>query len=352
MEERTSGRKIAIIGTGPISLLKAYLLASRNPKVQISIFDMRGEFGGAWYSDKSPAGHEIECGCHIWSYNPAVYGFIEKELGVKLDYLRPTPLFIGKNVKLPYSTKNFIDSYRFILKKLITFGWNRIGGRPNIHWKLFGKRNKYPAVGSPELIRALANRLKELTNVTILNGLQVESIKLAEKIQLETEDRTFQFDKAYITSVSKIKSVEKNGQTIDLNPERIDYNHYLIGLNKPLKKKMTYWRLMHDQVVHRITDISYQTAGEENLLLVGIKPKAFDSMQESEIMDHIQKLFVRLKLTDSHEIEIIKIHCYPTYYSDPKARERIIALDENLKLLHSTDLIYGMYYLLKEEKLI
>ncbi len=352
MEDRASNRKIAFIGTGPISLLKAYLLASRNPKTQINIFDMRGEFGGAWYSDQSPAGHEIECGCHIWSYNPAVYSFIEKELGVKLDYLRPTPLFIGKKVKLPYSTKNFIDSYRFILKKLITFRWGKIGGKPNIHWKLFGKRNKYPAKGSPELIQVLAKKLSGLKNVIILDNLQVESINFADRIQLQTEDRTLQFDEVYLTSVSKIKSVEKNGQSIDLNPELIDYNHYLIGLDKPLKKKMTYWRLMYDRVVHRITDISYQTGEEENLLLVGIKPKAFDSMNENEIMDHLQKLFVKLKLIDSHEIELIKIHCYPTYYSDPKARKRIAALDDNLKLLHSTDLIYGMYYLLKEEKLI
>lgn len=57
--------RIAIIGTGPASLLKALFLSASAPDSEITLLDTASVAGGAWYSDQSPAGYEIECGCHI-----------------------------------------------------------------------------------------------------------------------------------------------------------------------------------------------------------------------------------------------------------------------------------------------
>lgn len=355
MSSSQSNPTIAFIGTGPITLLKAYLRAKKNPGSEIVLFDMMGDFGGAWYSDLSPEGHEIECGCHIWSYNPEVYQFMERELGIPLDYFRPTPLFVGSRLKVPYSTKNFIDSYKYLAKQFFTFRWKnlKVSDKPHVHWKLFGKRNKYPKTGSPELIRALQKKLEELDNVSIQRGVTLKEVVLSDRIELRSDEKVFEADQLYLTSVSKLERVVKGEQIIELNPRQVDYNHLLVQLNKPLNKAMTYWRLMNDPVVHRITDISYQAEHKERLLLAGIKGGAFNSKSREELVSHLRDLMKSLKLIDeSHELTLIKTHHYPTYYSDAEAREKIAQLDERLKILHSTDLIYGLFYLLKEEKVI
>ena len=288
--------------------------------------------------------HSISC--------PLGENYIQEELGVKMYPFNPAPIFVGKSIKLPYPTKNLIDSYKYISKNLLTLRWGNlnISDNPAIHAKLFGKKNKYPKTGSPELIHALANKLKEAPNVTFKNGLEIESILIDDKVTLKTDSEAFSFDSVYLTSVSKIQTIHKNGQSITVKPKQVDYIHYLLELNKPLNKKMTYWRIMDDEVVHRYTDISYQCHHEENLVLAGIKPDPFHSKSEEELLSHVINHMKGLKLIDdSHQIELIKTHLFPTYYSDKTAREEIAKLDDRLQLLHSTDLMYGMYYMLKEE---
>ena len=106
-EDNSDKKNVALIGTGPISMLKALLL-SENENLQIMLIDEQSRVGGAWYSDSSEKGHEIECGCHIWSYAPIAYNYIEKELGVPLDFMRPGPIFVSSKSKIPYSTKNLV----------------------------------------------------------------------------------------------------------------------------------------------------------------------------------------------------------------------------------------------------
>jgi len=355
MSQENQHSEIAFVGTGPITLLKAYLTAKKNPESRITLFDMMGDFGGAWYSDQSPKEYEIECGCHIWSYTPEVYKYMEKELGLDLDYFRPTPLFVGKSVKIPYSTKNLIDSYKYITKNLLTFRWGNLNlsEKPHVHWKLFGKRNKYPKTGSPELIHALHRKLKELSNVDIKPGVTLKRVILDDRVKLYSDTETYETDHLFMTSVSKLESVTKDGHETKLNPRQVDYNHLLMSLNQPLAKKVSYWRFVNDPAVHRITDISYQTGNEELLLLAGIKPDAFNSKSPEELLKVVRDLMEKHKLLNaSHELELIKVHHYPTFYSDAEARNKIADLDDRLTVLHTTDLIYGMYYLLREEKLI
>lgn len=348
--------RIAIIGTGPVSLLKACFLASANPLNQITLFDSGDQIGGAWYSDKSPKGFEIECGCHIWSYNPLAYRYIEKTLGVPLFPMKPNAVFIGKKFRVPYSIKNSVDTYRSFFKLFLSLKWGRfkeMKNHPNTNFRLIGKKNNYPKTGSPELIHVLEKKINSIPQITFLLKTKITSIKIDDNIQLNFGKELQNFDKVYMTYVSQIESIGVYGKQIDIAVRKVDYIHFLIQLNKPLKKKLSYWRFINDPVVHRITDISYQTNFNENLILVGIKGDAFRSKSEDELFVHVKNILKNYRLIDdSFQTEKIKTHIFPTHYLNPEALEKFKPLKDKIELMHTTDLMYGIHYLLAGEKTV
>src|SRR5690606_4187213 len=96
--------------------------------------------------------------------------FLEKEFGLELEKLRPDAIFVGKNLKVPYSTKNTIDTYKFIFKNILTIKFSRLKelkDNPALRTRIIGKRNKYPRKGSPELTRSLISKLHENPQIKI-----------------------------------------------------------------------------------------------------------------------------------------------------------------------------------------
>lgn len=350
--------KIAFIGSGPVSLLKAYLHAKSNPAVEVLIIDQHNRVGGAWYSDISESGHEIECGCHIWSYCPEVYNFFRSEFELSLMPFKPNAVFVGNTIHLPYSLKNTIDTYKFIAKNILTGKFSRnkeVRTEPMWHTRIFGKKNQYPLKGSVELINSMKKKLDGLSNVTFLLGKQVDSIDVNQTVVLDIHgENKMEVDKAILTSVSEIKAVSSETKNIELVQDRRDYIHLLLSSNEPFKKKISYWRLMNDEVIHRFSDISYQTDNKENLMLVGIKPDPFYSKTEDELLEYCRHYLVKKKvLGSSQDLKRVKTHVFPTYYIKEGLRDQINSIDKNkIELIHSTDLIYGFFRILKRENLI
>jgi hypothetical protein len=351
-----TGKRFAIIGTGPVSLLKAYLLVRQNPNHLVVLVDTAQQAGGAWYSDRSPKGHQIECGCHIWSYVPAAYRYIQNELEVPLYPMKPNAVFVSNNFRLPYSIKNSVDTYKAFFKTLFTFRWNRFKNLladPNMNFRFIGKKNLYPKTGSPELIHALEKKISSLQQIKLLLNTDIQSITISEKASIQTSSGNFEFDHLFMTYVSRIGTLTIQGKPIDVAVRKVDYIHFVIRLNKPLKKKLSYWRLMNDNVVHRITDISYQTGNEENLLLVGIKGAAYEKDPEENLFQHVCRLLEKQGLTDpTYRVEKIKTHIFPTHYLLDQSIEIIKKNTAKITLMHTTDLMHGFYFQLKEEGLI
>lgn len=349
----SSAKRIAIIGTGPLSLLKAHFLSKKNPSLEITLIDSNSQIGGAWYSDFSPKGHLIECGCHIWSYAPFAYQFIEKELGVKLYDMIPPPIFVGKSASLPYSLKNTIDTYKIFLKDAVRFKFSALRNnyhKPYINYKFFGKKNKYPASGSPELIHAIEKLTHSNPQIKILLNTRVTEMQIGKNVTLISDQKEFVFDQVLLTYVSHIQKLVVPDSTLIAAPRHVDYVHFLISSDQPLKKKLTYWRLMNDSVVHRITDISYQTNHAENLFLVGIKGDAFHSQNEMQLFNHVTDLMRSLKLISAEQkFEHIKTHVFPTYYMDKTIHKALTDYPEKVETIASTDLMYGLHYLLEAE---
>lgn len=346
-------KSIAIIGTSPLSLLKGWLLVSKNQNLSITYFDVHDRIGGAWYNESSPKGHEIECGCHIWSHAPKVYAFIEKELGVPLRVFNPAPRFVHRKIHLPYSLKKTIDSYKFFSKSLLKgklSAGKQVKMRPEFSFQLLGKKNKYPALGSPELTNALVHKLKDFSSVEFKVGEKVTVLEINDGVLVKTDKSSYQFDEVQLTSVSDIDEIKGGGEPIHLEKNRMDYIHFLLENDQPFKRKVNYWRLMKDSIIHRLADISYQTNGEENLMLVGIKQDGYYSHSEEELVNYVSNALKQMKIIeDKQALSKRKTHIFPTYYIKPELRAKINNYaPQQLQLFHTTDIMYGMHYLLEE----
>ena len=348
---------IVFIGTGPVSLLKAYLTARKNPEKSILILDNNPTFGGAWYSDLRSDGSEIESGCHIWSYNKKVYDYLARELALEMVKMKPAPLFVKGKLKVPYSIKNTIDSYKYLIKKLVRFDFkvfSQIKQSEKYTFKIFGKQNKYAEFGSVDLVKALKKRIESTKNIKIERGVKVERIELSEDAKYFVAGISKSAEKIFMTSVTDLKEISTESEKIPLSQRQVDYIHFLVKLNQPLRKKMSYWRLTDDKIIHRISDISYQTRFSENLCLIGIKQDAFEGNDEAALLEHCQKTFIKLGLIEqSEKLLLEKTYVYPTFYIDIEQRKKISSLNPSkLELLHSTDLMYGFHALLKIEGIL
>lgn len=331
-------------------------MGKTNPDINIVFMDKHERLGGAWYSDTSPEGSEIECGCHIWTYCPEVYDYLSNELKLDLEVMRPNPVFRYKGIRFSYPLYTIFNSYRLFFKYLLTFNGKELKNlknNPEIYFKIFGKRNQYPKLGSPVLMNRLKELMDELPNFSFSFGQEIEEVKCGDQIELKTNKGDVVCDELYTTSVSSIKRISNSERSIDLTHRRRDYIHILVKSDKKPLKKVTYDRLVNDSHMHRVCDISYQTNHKENLYLAGILEEPFYSTDNEILKDHLQAFLKKTKaISKDTNLELVKEHIFPTYYINQAEREQLESFDDRIKLFYSVDLMYGFYYILKEHGLI
>jgi hypothetical protein len=348
--------KIIFIGTSPINLLKGYLIAKENTTSEILFIDKHERLGGAWYSDTSPNGLEIECGCHIWTYCPEVYNYLSKELKIEMEVMSPSPIFKYGKTNLSYPLYTIKNSYQFILKNLATLRFSelkRVKNNPEISWRIFGKKNQYPKAGSPILIEKLKTLLDQLDNVRFEYGATINEVYCGENIELRTDQKTFFCDRLFTTSVSSFSKIANASGELNLKYSQRDYIHILAKSSKKPNYKTTYHRLVSDPIIHRITDVSYQAEQKEHLFLAGILEDAFKKYDSLELTAHLKEYLVKNKALDRDvELTFVKSHIFPTFYINPEDRKALKGFDSRIECFYSIDLMYGFYYILKEHNLI
>lgn len=349
--------EVIIIGTGPISLLKCWILLKKENVSKITLLDSKTTYGGAWYYDHHDT-HKIETGCHIWSYCPAVYNFISKELEIPLTHFKTQPIFkIGK-LNLPYSTKNTVDSYLYLLKGLVRLDFkifSKIKNSSRYYLRLFGKTNLYPKLGSIELVYHLHKKISTDKRVEFIFEKSLKKIEINNNITIETSDnKNLTADKIFITSTGSLDELVVNNKPITYKTSTTNYIHFKIELNSRPNKTASYVRVANDHIIHRISDISYLTENNNHILLIAVFEKCVEKMDQNEIFNHIKEYLIRHKIIHkTSEIKITKKYEFPTHYTNQETRNNINNLNaERIELMHSTDLMYGMHELLTKEGII
>lgn len=349
-------REVIILGTGPIGLLKCWILLKNNSIKKITLIDSKSVIGGAWFFEKQKK-HELETGCHIWSYCPSVYNFISTELGIELAPFSTKPIFKKNNWEIPYSLKNTIDSYLYLLKRLIKLDFkvfSKIKKSPKYYLNPFGKDNLYPRNGSIELIKTLFSQISKDSRANIILNTEITSINIKEKVIVSSDGLEINADKIFLTSTIKLNELLVNKKKINYKNEPVNYIHYKVILDSKPLKEASYYRITNDKIIHRIADISYQTNNDSQILLIAVFEKSIITQNTNQITEHITNYLIKHKIISNRtKIDLDKIYEFPTYYSNQKTRDEINSLDQSkIELLHSTDLMYGMHELLKNENII
>lgn len=346
------------IGTGPITAIDA-IYRQMQSKGDVLLIDEKAQIGGAWVAiEVGDFGH-LEVGCHIWSYNKKAYHFLRTFLNLELIALSPQPFFVKGNKKLTYDYKNAAltlkrivsDSSRLRFKALMEFLFNN----PSARMPIIPKKYLYPKGGAREIQGAIINALHE-TEIKMELGQKVLSASKKNGYwELHTTNgKNYITKELYLTSTSALERIEFHGRQIKLEHRKVNYSHFHLVIDRKLKQKLSYVRVLDDPYIHRLSDITYQleqqTDPNHTVLLVGCfyDKKPID-MSDNSLIHHI---FTYLKKRNwvEEDLKLVysQINHFETTYIPKHQIEAINNLDHTIQLIHTTDLIYGVHKKMKE----
>lgn len=344
------------IGTGPINIIDAVQKAQQGKSVVL--VDSKDQIGGAWVAIEVGNYGKLEIGCHIWSYNQESYDFLKDFLGLNLVKLDPQPYFLNKNSKLIYDHKNALISTKTIAKHLIKGKFKSISQfiakNPSARFPIIPKKYLYPKGGAREFQNQLIQKLINTSAETKMSA-KIDSL---EKVQshwnaILSNGEIISAKHVTMTATSSLKQIICSGKQIVLKYSKLNYTHFHLILDHPTVKPLSYIRVLNHPFIHRISDITGQLDSNDTnktVLLIGV----FDTELE-KVNDHNKVLTNCLDylrdnefISEQTKVEYSQLNKFETTYINRDQRSQINALDENLELLGTTDLIYGVHAKLKD----
>lgn len=337
-----------IIGTSPIAIVEAVYLRSKN-KLVLNV-DERKEVGGAWTTINHEGFPEVESGCHIWSYDKGTYKLISDLLDVQLIELNPQPYILYKKRMILYDWKSNVIAFQKIIKNIKSL--RKTLTAPDVRFSLFPSKYLYPSGGSLELKKALEKiilekaldvRLSTEVDKVVLTKNSVELFNVKDELVVVTNELV-------LTSLSKVSSITlDSGELIIPNTRKIDYIHVHLIIENVSNRLFSYIRTNGNDVIHRISDMTFQVKGqlEDNQVLfcVGIFPQPFSEKSETDLKIYIQKFLLENKLI-SEESKIINYttNIYPSYYNESSFIDDVkVKTKGKIRFLRSTDFVYSFY---------
>ena|GEM_PF-2569212 len=330
-------KKIAIIGSGPISMFEALYQAKIGNKVVV--YDKQNRIGGAWanviYND-----YNTELGCHIWDVNKETYLFLEKFLYQKLEPLKPSPTILYKNKSFPYDWKNNI----IILQALKNDFKGYLSNKKLIKPVLINRKYKYPKKGGRVLVEKLVEQC-QLSGVDFKLSTDIEGLRYSSnKWELDILSKSESFDEVIITSLSCVKKIVCESKTIEPNYQQSTFTHFhFVVENNDDAKKISYIRVMGHPFIHRVSDISdYSVTNDKKIYAVGIFRDKIQGDTEEQAkgrtINYLKSL--RILSTNAKVIDVFS-NDYPIDMLNKHQIDEINDLP-NISLLRSTNLIYGI----------
>jgi len=344
------------IGTSPVCCMDA--IYNRLKNENITLLDERFSFGGAWTSIEHEDLPLLEIGCHIWSVDNDVFEFIIEFLKIPLVRMNPQPVLLKNNSVIPYDWKVNVISLKRIVSNFLKGHFKAIGkdfSNPAFRFSLFPSKYLYPAKGATSFVNEIENKLKE-HGVTYSLNTKVNRIKIEDnQVKIYTPDEIISCSKLNITSLSNIKTIEfSDGSIIEPSYRVVKYIHMHFVLEGEMGNSFSYVRMMDDDVIHRVSNITSQLDDKylngHSVIIVGVLEKAYDKYSKEELTSRILKTLKKYKyVKPSIKVVANYLNIYPSYYKDSVVLEEIQIKSKGMvEILPSTDLIYSFSKQLKK----
>ena len=330
-------KKIAIIGSGPISMFEALYQAKIGNKV--IVYDKQNRIGGAW-ANVVYNNYNTELGCHIWDVDKETYLFLEKFLNQKLEPLKPSPTILYKNKSFPYDWKNNI----IILQALKNDFKGYFSNKKLIKPVLINRKYKYPEKGGRVLVKKLLEQC-QLSGVGFKLSTAIEGLKYSSnKWELGVSGKSESFDEVIITSLSSIKKIVCESKAIEPNYQQSTFTHFhFVVENNDDAKKISYIRVMGHPFIHRISDISaYSVTNDKKIYAVGIFRDKIQGDTEEQAQDKTINYLKSLRVLSAN-VKVVDVFSND-YPIDMFSKHQIDEINNlpNINLLRSTNLIYSI----------
>jgi hypothetical protein len=338
-----------VIGSGPIAIIESSILDAK--KKTVLIVDDKKQLGGAWVTTDLGLYGRLELGCHIWSYNKRVYEFLNFHLDLQLIKLTPQPFFLKNNTKISYDYKNAFLTLRGLFKVLRKLNYKLFKDfvkLPSSRVPILPKSYLYPKGGAREFQDSLIKIVKD-SEIDIKLESRIQSLeKKAGNWTINMQDGELLSSKNIImTSTSSIEKITTKQRELSITPSQVNYTHYHLVIKGNIDKSFSYIRVLDHDFIHRISDITYQleTNFDKDIfvLLVGVIDNKLDDIKGSILLGIIEYLKKAMLVTPESEVVYSKKNTFITSYINDDQKSIINNLDDSLELLHTTDLIYGMY---------
>ena len=346
------------IGSGPINLVDAYLRSKAGER--IAIIDSKLQAGGAWVAIPVGEYGRLEIGCHIWSYNKKVYNFLKDLLDLHLVDQKPQPYFLNGNSKMIYDHKNLLLAPKNVMKQVFKgqfkSAFNYATKHPSSRLPIIPKTYQYPKGGAREFQHKLEELIHKSDAEIMLNN-EVQEVNYAdgEWTIIGQEGSSLKARNVVMTATSHMKSVSYNDVKVDLNYDFINYTHFHIVVSGDIHKPISYVRVLNNDHIHRVSDITNQLPHErlnETVLLVGVfDDKIAEWGSEIQAADKIMEYLIDKGFLDkTNKLVYFQKNRFPTSYIHEDQRDIIRNFDPSIELIATTDLIYGFYWRIQDWK--
>jgi hypothetical protein len=349
------------IGTGPISVIDACLESKAGRAVLM--LDEKEQLGGAWVAIDVGEYGRLEIGCHIWSYNKKAYNFLEIFFDLDLIELTPQPYFIKGKTRLIYDHKNGLTTLKHTARYLKQLNFKKMGTylrhHPAARFPIIPKKYRYPKGGARDLQTAIEHKVAA-SNISTKMQTQISTLNkvVGGWELLSDEGKTFFTKNITLTATSAVREINFEDQAIELTHRYLNYTHFHLVVKDKLLKPCSYIRVLDDKIIHRISDITYQLETKVeagySVILVGVfdaELGKFDSANSLEetgkeyIVDYLVK---KGFLAENPAVAYSQMNKFETTYISQDQINAINALDDSINVMATTDLIYGVYFRLKD----
>lgn len=344
-----------IIGSSPICLLEAIYDNSLNTKT--CIIDNAGTIGGAWKKLNVENGiiKNVEIGCHIIEKDKKVFDFFKTKLNLELLEMTPSPKIILKNKCIPYNFKNLIVFFRNANKYLSDkYGSKQLVYDMKIFLKELVQLNLKYYTFSKDSTTFIDRLTAEINhrNIATLLSTDITSVRIttAKKIvELTTlNGEILTTNKLAITYNSNFNNVFIDGKDMArlFQHKKYEFTHLHLLLRDNHMKKISYWRIFNDKIIHRISNMSNQVSGKEgeHLICVGIFSSFLQNKTNTEIIESVFSRLKKMKLI-SASCQILKadMNLYKGFYTNLYDLKHIETETNNLvEVLNTLDISMGI----------